>query len=44
MTDKEGQAITIKAYEKGKTLLPAFVAFSKSTGKFTIKPLEIDKA
>lgn len=44
MTDKEGQGISIKAYEKGKTVLPAFVAFSKGSGKFTIKPLEVDKA
>jgi hypothetical protein len=44
MSDKEGQPITVKTYEKGKTTLPAFVAFSKSTGKFSIKPLEVDKA
>jgi hypothetical protein len=44
LSDKEGQSITVKAYEKGKTTLPAFVAFSKSTGKFSIKPLEVDKA
>lgn len=44
MSDKEGQAITTNAYEKGKILLPAFVTFSKASGKFTIKPLEVDKA
>ena len=44
MTDTEGQPITIKTYEKGKSVLPAFVIFSKSSGKFSIKPLEADKA
>jgi hypothetical protein len=44
MSDKEGQPISVKFYEKGKTALPAFVTFSKAAGKFTIKPLEVDKA